>query len=145
MSWHNIAWFLVALCALRPQVLRLCEMRVFMGCARNILLALITFFFAAPVSFAQVSPPAAPPRLVYIGLTQVSGHSVVYCTVKNSSGLRVPSQTVSVQKSSTIQGSYAVWMSKKTNVKGQAIFPMRSQRTPGTCDAPPRASCQRPR
>ena len=96
-----------------------------MGCVRKLLLALALFLFADS-AFAQVSPtptPTAPRLLVYVGLTHVSGHSVVYCTVKNSRGLRVPSQKVSVQKSAAVTGPFVNWMSKKTNVNGQALFP----------------------
>ena len=78
-------------------------------------------------SAAQVpptpTPTAAPRLLVTARLTQVSGHSVIACTVKDSSGKAVPSQTVSVQKAAAITGPFADWMSKKTNVNGQALFP----------------------
>ena len=94
-----------------------------MGCARKLLLAL---FFAAP-AFAQVSPtptPTGTPRLLVTArLTKVSGHSVIACTVKNSSGKAVSSQKVSVKKSAAITGPFALWMSKKTAVNGQALFP----------------------
>ena len=76
---------------------------------------------------AQVPPtptPTATPRFVVTArLTQVSGHSVIACTVKNSSGKAVSSQTVSVQKAAAITGPFADWMSKKTTVNGQALFP----------------------
>ncbi len=78
-------------------------------------------------SAAQVQPtptPTAAPRLVVgAGLAQVSGHSVIACTVKDSSGHAVPSKTVSVQKAAAMSGPFALWMSKKTNVNGQATFP----------------------
>ena len=130
MPWHNIAWFLVALCALFPQVLRFCKMRVFMGCARKLLLALaLALFFCAASAFAQVSPTPTPPRLsVKVMLGQISGHSVIACFVKDSSGNPVASQTVAVQKSSTTTGPFANWMSKKTGVKGQALYPLAQPR-----------------
>ena len=78
-------------------------------------------------SAAQVPPtptPTATPRLLVTAkLTQVSGHSVIACTVKDSSGHAVRSQTVSVQKAAAVTGPFADWMSKKTTVNGQALFP----------------------
>ena len=78
-------------------------------------------------STAQVPPTpastATPRLLVTARLTQMSGHSVIACTVKDSSGSAVPSQTVSVQKAAAVTGPFATWMSKKTGVKGQALFP----------------------
>jgi len=78
-------------------------------------------------STAQVpptpTPTATPHLLVTAQLSQVSGKSIISCTVKNRSGHAVPSQTVSVQKASAPQGPFAVWRSKKTNVKGQALLP----------------------
>ena len=56
-------------------------------------------------------------------LSQVNGRSIITCTVKNSRGRAVASQKVSVQKASALSGPYAVWMSKVTNVQGQALFP----------------------
>ena len=53
----------------------------------------------------------------------MNGHSIITCTVKNSRGCAVASQKVSVQKASALSGPYAVWMSKLTNVQGQALFP----------------------
>ena len=53
----------------------------------------------------------------------MSGHSIITCTVKNSRGRAVASQKVSVQKASVLSGPYATWMSKLTNVQGQALFP----------------------
>ena len=93
-----------------------------MGCTRTILLGL-ALFFAAP-AFAQVSPTPTPPRLsVTAKLLQMSGRSIIACNVKDRSGTPVASQTVSVQKSSKTTGPFANWMSKKTGVKGQALFP----------------------
>ena len=76
-------------------------------------------------SAAQVPPtPTATQRLsVTARLSQVSGHSVITCTVTNSSGHAVRSQTVSVQKAAAVTGPFADWMSKKTNVNGQALLP----------------------
>ena len=96
-----------------------------MGCVRKLLLALALFLFADS-AFAQVSPtptPTAPCPLVTARLTQVSSLLVIACTVKDSTGLPVPSKIVSVQKAPAVTGPFAVWMSKKTNVKGQALFP----------------------
>ena len=93
---------------------------------------LSTLLFTLPLSWAlncsaQTNPtptPTAAPRLyVAAKLSQVSGHSVITCTVKNSSGRPVVSQTVSVQKSAVVAGPFSLWMSKKTNVNGQALFP----------------------
>ena len=53
----------------------------------------------------------------------MSSHLVIACTVKDSTGLPVPSKIVSVQKAPAVTGPFAVWMSKKTNVNGQALFP----------------------
>ena len=82
--------------------------------------------FAAP-AFAQVPPtptPTGTPRLLVTArLTQVSGRLIIACTVKDSSGLAVPSQKVSVQKAAALKGPYAVWMSKNTTQRGVAIFP----------------------
>ena len=61
--------------------------------------------------------------LVTAKLSQVSGHSVIGCTVKDSSGHAVRSQKVSVQKAVAITGPFADWMSKKTAVNGQALLP----------------------
>ena len=96
-----------------------------MGCVRKLLFALALFLFAAP-AFAQVPPtptPTAPCPLVTARLTQVSSHLVIACTVKDSTGLPVPSKIVSVQKAPAVTGPFAVWMSKKTNVNGRALFP----------------------
>ena len=93
-----------------------------MGCARKLLLAL-ALFFAAP-AFAQVSPTPTPLSLsVTARLTQVSGRLIIACTVKDSSGNPVASQTASVQKSLAANGPFTTWMSRKTGVKGQALFP----------------------
>jgi len=78
-----------------------------------------------PVPTATPTPlPTATPRLyVTARLSQVSGHSVITCTVKNSSGGAVASQKVSVQKAAALSGPYASWMSKLTNLQGRALFP----------------------
>ena len=98
-----------------------------MGCVRKLLLVLALFLFADS-AFAQVSPtptptPTAPCPLVTARLTQVSSHLVIACTVKDSTGLPVPSKIVSVQKAPAVTGPFAVWMSKKTNVNGRALLP----------------------
>ena len=96
-----------------------------MGCVRKLLLALALFLFADS-AFAQVSPtptPTAPCPLVTARLTQVSSQLVIACTVKDSTGLPVPSKIVSVQKAPAVTGPFAVWMSKKTNVNGRALLP----------------------
>ena len=96
-----------------------------MGCVRTLLLALALFLFADS-AFAQVSPtptPTAPCPLVTARLTQVSSHLVIACTVKDSTGLPVPSKIVSVQKAPAVTGPFAVWMSKKTTVNGRALLP----------------------
>ena len=96
---------------------------------QNILsmLVITPFLCWALNSAAQVPPTPAPtgtPRLsVTARLTQVSGHSIIACTVKDSTGRAVRSQTVSVQKSAAVTGPFALWMSKKTNVNGQALLP----------------------
>lgn len=76
---------------------------------------------------AQTSPTSTPtgtPRLnVTARLTQVSGHSVIACSVKDGSGKAVPSQIVSVQKAAAITGPFALWMSKNTTQRGVALFP----------------------
>ena len=78
-------------------------------------------------SAAQVPPTptstATPRLLVTARLTKVNGHSTIACTVKDSSGRAVRAQTVSVQKAAAVTGPFADWMSKKTNVNGQGIFP----------------------
>ena len=71
----------------------------------------------------QTMPISARCHSVGIELSQVSGHSVIACTVKDSRGHAVPSQKVSVQKAAAVTGPFADWMSKKTNMKGQALFP----------------------
>ena len=53
-------------------------------------------------------------------LAQVSGDPIITCAVQDIAGQAVPSQTVSVQKASALNGTYTNSMSKKTNVKGQA-------------------------
>ena len=96
-----------------------------MGCVRKLLLALALFLFADS-AFAQVSPtptPTAPCPLVTARLTQASSQLVIACTVKDSTGLPVPSKIVSVQKAPAVTGPFAVWMSKKTNVNGRALLP----------------------
>ena len=103
-----------------------------------------SLLYALPSYAVTPAPTATPQRYVTAKLSQVSGQSVITCTVKDSRGRAVPSQKVSVQKASAIQGPYAVWMSKKTGVKGQALYPYAHQPTLGTCDAPQRAVCQRP-
>ena len=78
----------------------------------------------APAPALTTPTPTATPRLrVTARLSQVSGHSVIACTVKDGSGQAVPSQTVSVQKAAATTGPFAAWMSKKTNSNGQALFP----------------------
>ena len=78
-------------------------------------------------SAAQVpltpTPTATPRLLVTAKLSQVSGHSIIACTVKDSSGHALPSKKVSVQKAAAVSGPFADWMSKKTNVNGQALLP----------------------
>ena len=69
------------------------------------------------------TPTATPCPLVTARLTQVSSHLVIACTVKDSTGLPVPSKIVSVQKAPAVTGPFAVWMSKKTNVNGRALLP----------------------
>ena len=76
-----------------------------------------------PTATATPSPTGTPRLYVTARLSQVSGHSIITCTVKNSRGRAVRSQKVSVQKASALSGPYAVWMSKLTNVQGQALFP----------------------
>ena len=76
-----------------------------------------------PTATATPTPTATPHLLVTVKLSQVSGHSIITCTVKNSRGRAVKSQKVSVQKAAALSGPYAVWMSKLTNVQGQALFP----------------------
>ena len=101
-----------------------------MGCVRKLLFALALFLFAAP-TFAQVPPtptPTAPCPLVTARLTQVSSHLVIACTVKDSTNLPVPSKIVSVQRAAAVTGPFAVWMSKKTNVNGRALFPYAQPR-----------------
>ena len=82
-----------------------------------------SFIYALPSYAATPTPTATPCPLVAARLAQMSGHLVIACTVKDSSGLAVPSRTVSVQKSPAVTGPFAVWMSKDTNVNGQALFP----------------------
>jgi len=76
-----------------------------------------------PIATATPSPTVTPRLYVTARLSQVSGHSVITCTVKDSGGRAVKSQKVSVEKAATLSGPYAVWMSKRTNVQGQALFP----------------------
>ena len=95
--------------------------------------SVVSMFMITPLlgwalnSTAQVPPtptPTATPRLLVTAkLSQVSGHSIITCTVKNSSGKAVSSQKVTVQKAAAITGPFADWMSKKTNVNGQALLP----------------------
>ena len=102
-------------------------MGVFMGCARKLLLGSRSSLCRP--AFAQVSPTPTPPRLsVTAKLLQMSGHSIIACIVKDRSGNPVASQTVAVQKSSTTTGPFANWMSKKTGVKGQALYPYAQPR-----------------
>ena len=84
---------------------------------------------ALPSYAATPTPTATPQRYVTAKLSQVSGQSVITCTVKDSRGRAVPSQKVSVQTASAPQGPYSVWMSKKTNAKGQALFPYAPSRS----------------
>ena len=56
-------------------------------------------------------------------LSQVSGRSIITCTVKNDAGRPVVSQIVSVEKAAAVEGPYTTWVSKKTNVKGQGLHP----------------------
>ena len=84
---------------------------------------------AVPTPTPTVTPsptprPTATPLLsVTAKLSQVNGQSVVACTVKDSRGHAVRSQTVSVQKAAAVTGPFADWMSKKTTVNGQALLP----------------------
>ena len=88
-----------------------------------------SFLYSLPSHAATPTPTATPQRYVTAKLSQVSGQSVITCTVKNSRGRAVPSQIVSVQTASAPQGPYAVWMSKKTNAQGQALFPYAPSRS----------------
>ena len=100
---------------------------------------LLSWAFNCAAQVQSTPTPTATPRLLVTAkLTQVSGHSIIACTVKNSSGKAVRSQIVSVQKAAAVTGPFANWMSKKTAVNGQALLPYAHQRTRGTCDAPPR-------
>jgi beta-glucanase (GH16 family) len=80
-----------------------------------------------PTPTATAAPTAAPRLQVTLKLSQVGGHSVIACIVKDR-GAAVPSQKVSVQKATARSGPYKVWMSKKTNAKGQALFPYAQPR-----------------
>ena len=82
-----------------------------------------SFFYTLPSYAATPTPTATPQRYVTAKLSQVSGHSIIACTVKDSSGHAVTSQKVSVQKAAAVTGPFALWMSKKTNLNGQALFP----------------------
>ena len=85
---------------------------------------LVSSLLCALRSYAVTpTPTATPQRYVTAKLSQVSGQSVITCTVKTSRGRAVPSQIVSVQKAAAITGPFADWMSKKTNIKGQALLP----------------------
>ena len=78
------------------------------------------------ISSSHAVTPTPTPTLrpsVTAKLTKVGSHSVIACTVKDSSGRAIPSQAVSVQKAAAITGPFANWMSKKTSVNGQAILP----------------------
>ena len=100
----------------------------------------------APTPTPVAIPAPTGPLDVTAKLTQMSGHLVIACIVKDSAGQAVASQIVSVEKAAALAGPYTTWMSKKTNVKGQALLPYgRSQRTVGTCDAPQRVTCRSPR
>lgn len=48
--------------------------------------------------------------------------TIITCTVRDIAGETVASQSVAVQKASSSAGPYATWSSKKTNVKGRAVF-----------------------
>ena len=55
-------------------------------------------------------------------LSQMSARPTVTCTVKDSDGKPVASQTASVEKAATATGPYTTWMSAKTNRKGQSVL-----------------------
>ena len=82
---------------------------------------------ATPTPSGQPTPTptgTCPKLYVTANLSSRSGHSIITCTVRNSlNGVAVPSQLTSVVKSTARSGPYTVWMSKKTNVRGQASFP----------------------
>ena len=96
----------------------------------------------APTATATPIPSATPTRTpkptptpkkrfhVTIGLSsttatlsQVSGRSIITCTVKNDAGRPVVSQIVSVEKAAAATGPYTTWLSKQTNMKGQGLYP----------------------
>ena len=93
--------------------------------------SLLVGFLVCSVLYALPSHAAtpAPRRSVTAKLSQVSGQSVITCTVKDRRGRAVPSQKVSVQTASVPEGPYSVWMSKKTNARGQALFPYAASRS----------------
>ena len=70
-----------------------------------------------------VPAPTGTPLVVTIKLTQLSGHRIIACTVKDRAGQAVVSQIVSVEKAAAATGPYTTWMSKKTNLKGQSLLP----------------------
>ena len=81
-----------------------------------------------PTPVAIPAPTGTPSLYVTAKLTQMSGHSVIACIVKDSAGQAVVSQIVSVEKAAAVAGPYTTWMSKKTNVKGQALLPYAQPR-----------------
>ena len=97
-------------------------------------LLVCSVFYALP-SYAATPTPTATPQRRYVTakLSQVSGQSVITCTVKDSRGRVVPSQKVSVQTASAPQGPYSVWMSKMTNRKAKPSFHMHRHDQPGSC------------
>ena len=85
-----------------------------------------------PTATPTPTPTAKPKKRLHVTirlsyttatLSQVSGRSIITCTVKDDAGRPVVSQTVSVEKAAAVEGSYTTWVSKKTNVKGQGLYP----------------------
>ena len=91
---------------------------------KKVSLILLHFGFLVCSLLCTLSSYAATPRpSVTARLTKASGHLVIACTVKDSRGRAIPSQTVSVQKAATITGPFVDWMSKNTTASGQALLP----------------------
>ena len=97
-------------------------------------------------TLTSTPPPTPTATAMHLSmlakLSQVGGSPILTCIVKDGGDHRIASPTVSVDKATARKGPYAVWKSKKTNKKGQALFPLAKSKTTYYVRAPQRGACQ---
>ena len=85
-------------------------------------------WFARATEVQGLGDPAALQVSIALSRTTAassptSARPTINCIVNDGDGQPVTSLTTSVEKAAAEAGPYSAWMSKKTNVKGQAVLP----------------------